>query len=377
MCTCRPCYLLFTHDDADARLSRGARSLPVLRDDPGAGLGRAGTARRHGVPVPELGSGTGRRLLPGSGGGDRIRALARTPGSGSCRPFRACRRSSPTSRRCWSTPGRAGRGLPRPDRHLLRAGRPSAHAVARVRRRAGRARALDEFFRASARRAGRRCRHDRARVRRPRRGPAGVRGRAAPALPDAGHARPAARWCTRSRCAASCGSNRSVGRTNPTSRRGWPTSSAPPDRYGSTLKPFLWTHATAMVQGFEGSARIRPSGRLHVRLRRQRAPSTSTRCAAETSRWCCCSAARSSPAVQTGFAVEQLSWSLEASYRLPVAVWHRPDGPLLPGQRLDPARPRHHRRARRATGLPRGLTSWDQAIAGCSDLPAPAEVQAS
>ena len=26
-----------------------------------------------------------------------------------------------------------------------------------------------------------------------------------------------------------------------------------PDRYGTTLKPFLWTHATAMVQGFEGA----------------------------------------------------------------------------------------------------------------------------
>ena len=56
---------------------------------------------------------------------------------------------------------------------------------------------------------------------------------------------------------------------------------------------------------------------------------------------------------ESGFAVEQLSWSLEASYRLPVSRLAPADGPLLPRQRLDPARPRHHRRPRPLPHRPR------------------------
>ena len=56
------------------------------------------------------------------------------------------------------------------------------------------------------------------------------------------------------------------------------------------------------------------------------------------SRSCCCSAARCSPAATAGFAVEPgARGTRRRRYRLPVAVWRRADGPLLPEQRLAPA----------------------------------------
>ena len=156
LCTCRPCYLLFTHDDADTRLPRGARSLPVLRDAAGTGLGRARAAGRHGLSVRQLRARPGRGLLSRARGRHRVGALACRPGSTLWRPFRACRRSSPTSRLCSCTPQDrpAGGSLPGPHRRLLRAGRPSAPALARFRRWPGRARpARRSSLRGSARKS--------------------------------------------------------------------------------------------------------------------------------------------------------------------------------------------------------------------------------
>jgi Family of unknown function (DUF6084) len=143
------------------------------------------------------------------------------------------------------------------------------------------------------------------------------------------------------------------------------------DRYTSTLKPFLWTHASAMVQGFEGSREfdlpvactydfdVSATKYLHalhggdVPLILLFSGTVFTRGA-------------------TGFSVEQLSWSLEASARLPVASWHRLMDLYFPGSgwiRLDRETITALARHRSA----RGLTSWEQTIA---DL-LPAEVSAS
>jgi hypothetical protein len=143
------------------------------------------------------------------------------------------------------------------------------------------------------------------------------------------------------------------------------------DRYSTTLKPFLWTHATAMVQGFEGSRDF----------------DLPVACTYDFD----VSATKYLPALRggdvplvllfsgtvftrgdTGFAVEQLSWSLEAPCRLPVASWHQLMDLYFPGSgwiRLDRetiAALARHRSSR-------GLTSWEQTIA---DL-LPAEVTAS
>jgi hypothetical protein len=143
------------------------------------------------------------------------------------------------------------------------------------------------------------------------------------------------------------------------------------DRYSSTLKPFLWTHATAMVQGFEGSREfdlpvactydfdVSATKYLHA-LGGGDVPLVLLFSGTVFTRG------------DTGFAVEQLSWSLEAQCRLPVASWHQLMDLYFPGSgwiRLDRetiAALARHRSSR-------GLTSWEQTI---GDL-IPAEVNAS
>jgi len=143
------------------------------------------------------------------------------------------------------------------------------------------------------------------------------------------------------------------------------------DRYANTLKPFLWTHATAMVQGFEGSREfdlpvactydfdVSATKYLHA-LRDGDVPLVLLFSGTVFTRGA------------TGFTVEQLSWSLEAQCRLPVASWHELMDLYFPGSgwiRLDResiAALARHRTAR-------GLTSWEQTVA---DL-LPTEVSAS
>ena len=108
LCACRPCYLLFTHDDADARLPGGARPLPVLPGPRCAGVGGARAAGRHRLPVPQLRPGPGGRVLPRSGRRDRVRAAARRVGRASSPRPRGWRPSSPTSRRSWCAPPASG-----------------------------------------------------------------------------------------------------------------------------------------------------------------------------------------------------------------------------------------------------------------------------
>lgn len=142
------------------------------------------------------------------------------------------------------------------------------------------------------------------------------------------------------------------------------------DRYTSTLKPFLWTHASTMVQGFEGSREfdlpvactydfeVSGTKYLHA-LRGGDVPLVLLFSGTVFTRG------------DTGFAVEQLSWSLEASCRLPVSSWHQLMDFYYPGSgwiRLD--RDTINALARHRSS--RGLTSWEQAIA---DL-LPAEVSA-
>lgn len=144
-----------------------------------------------------------------------------------------------------------------------------------------------------------------------------------------------------------------------------------PDRYGTTVKPFLWTHATAMVQGFTGSTEfdlpvactydfeVAGAKYLHA-LRGGDVPLVLLFSGTVFTRG------------TTGFAVEQLSWSLEAPCRLPVAAWQSLMAGYFPGGgwiRLDRAAIDALARYRST----RGLTSWEAAI----DALLPAEVAAS
>jgi hypothetical protein len=132
------------------------------------------------------------------------------------------------------------------------------------------------------------------------------------------------------------------------------------ERYTTTLKPFLWTHATAMVQGFTGSAdfdlpvactydfEVSGSKYLHA-LRGGEVPLNLLFSGTVFTRGL------------KGFAAEQLSWSLEAPTRLPVSTWRALMDQCFPGSawiRLD----REAASALSRFRAERGLTSWEQVV---------------
>ncbi len=145
------------------------------------------------------------------------------------------------------------------------------------------------------------------------------------------------------------------------------------ERYGTTLKPFLWTHATAMVQGFQGASEfdlpvactydfeVSATKYLHA-LRGGDVPLLLLFSGTVFTRG------------STGFAVEQLSWSLEAPCRLPISAWRQLMDLYFPGSgwiRLE----RDTIDALTRYKSARGLTSWEQALTAL--LPAADSVRAS
>ena len=349
MCTCRPCYLLFTHDDATLAyraVPDRYLSFPDLRCP---GLGRPGDPGRHGLLLHQLRAGAGRRVLSRAGGRDRVGAAAGRPGTSrrGRHPALATLKPDVEALLVRAVDQRVEAFLVPIDvcyelvGHLRMLWR-GFDGGQDVRRR------LDEFFATSgrvARRAAVRCCRDRrsrsrcstcARSSTPRR---------RTCCSGCGSRSPAAPSCTRSRCAPSCGSSRSAGPTTPPSRTGLADLFGTPDRYASTLKPFLWTHATAMVQGFEGAREfdlpvactydfdVSATKYLHA-LRGGDVPLVLLFSGTVFTRGADRLRGRAALLV-TGGAVPAAG-----------GVLARADGSLLPGQRLDPAGPRDHRRAR-------------------------------
>ena len=313
------------HDDAALRLPGGARPLPVLpRPRLGAGaVGRAADPGRRRVLLPQLRARPGRSRSTRARPGRPSPSCRSAPGTSSSRPTRRSPRCGPTSRRCWSARRTTSRSrLPGADRRLLRAGRAAA-ARCGAASTAGRTapRALDAFFADVAAQppapAGGRVMTELAFAVARRRARA-VRRRAAPAVPAAGRARPAAQRCTRSRCAARCGSSRSAGRYDDAEQDGPGRPVRRPRSGGaSTLKPFLWTHAVAMVPGFTGSTEVDlpVACTYDFEVGGDEVPARAARRRGAAA--CCCSAARCSPAATPASRVEQVPWDLRGA--LPAA----------------------------------------------------------
>jgi hypothetical protein len=134
----------------------------------------------------------------------------------------------------------------------------------------------------------------------------------------------------------------------------------PRARWKDTLRAFLWTFATTMVQGFSGAQEfdlaipctydleVTGSKYLHA----QRVADVPIRMLFGGTVF-----SRGT----TGFAVEQVPWNLEATYALPVAVWSELMDHFFPGcgwLRLD-------RESMAALGRfkgAHGLISWDEVI---------------
>ena len=352
MCTCRACYLLFTAEDAELRyraVPDRYLSFPDFALAPG---------QWDDLEIPVglafffLNSVLGRTVgfYPGPAGRRPSPSCRWAPGSRSSRPTRlraaaarrrgADRAASPTrdapARRCFLVPIDA----------LLRAGRPAAPGLARVRRRAG---GPGADRRISSRRSPRAP----APLRRSRRGrEADVTELRFTVLDIAAEPYAVApNLLARLRIEETTGEPvhalalRAQVRIEP-QRRGYDDDEEAGlldlfgrrERWADTLKPFLWMHTAAMVPGLHRRHRGRPAAAVHLRLRGDRARSTCRRCATARSRWCCCSAAPCSPAAPPASPSTQIPWDAEATYRLPVAVWRDVMDRYFPGSqwlRLD------------------------------------------
>ena len=132
-------------------------------------------------------------------------------------------------------------------------------------------------------------------------------------------------------------------------------------RWRDTLRPFPWMHCAAMVQGFTGSDRGRPADAVHLRLRGDAGRSTCTRVRDGFIPLLLLFSGTVFTRGTSGFAVEQVGWDCEASYQLPVAVWHQVVELNFPGTgwlRLD----RDVLRALARYQAAHGLTGWDETI---------------
>ena len=134
-----------------------------------------------------------------------------------------------------------------------------------------------------------------------------------------------------------------------------------PGRWGETVKPFLWTHATAMVPGFQGSTEIE----LPMTVTYDFEVAASKYLNALTD--------GAVPLVflfsgtlftrgSTGFAVTQIPWHHDAAYRMPVQVWRDVMDQYFPGGgwlRLD----RETIAALQQFKSRRAYLGWDEAMA--------------
>ncbi len=134
----------------------------------------------------------------------------------------------------------------------------------------------------------------------------------------------------------------------------------PPERYGDTLRPLLWTHVSALVVGFSGETDVE----LHIPC--------SYDFAIAAHKYLTALADGEIPLIllfsgtvfvdgAQGVASEFVSWSCEARYRLPVSVWRATMDAHFPNEawiRMSRAAFEELDRYRVA----HGLRTWDAAL---------------
>jgi hypothetical protein len=134
----------------------------------------------------------------------------------------------------------------------------------------------------------------------------------------------------------------------------------PRERWSNTLRPFLWTHCTTLVQGFSGSTEVD----LPVACTYDFEVSASKYLQSLDSGAVALTLLFSGTVFtrgSNGFQVEQVSWDASASYQLPVAVWrelmdqHFPNSAWL---RLD----RDTFAALHRFKAAHGLLGWDETL---------------
>ena len=133
-----------------------------------------------------------------------------------------------------------------------------------------------------------------------------------------------------------------------------------PSQWGDSLRPFLWTHTSTVVPGFVGSTLVElplvctydfdvAGAKYLASLADGEIPLVLLFSGTVFSRG------------PTGLSVEPIPWDLEASYRMPVAVWREAMDTYFPNSawlRVDRLTFEELQRFRVSHGLP----TWDLAI---------------
>jgi len=133
-----------------------------------------------------------------------------------------------------------------------------------------------------------------------------------------------------------------------------------PPRWGETLKTILWTHASVMVPGFEGSREVDlpvactydfelTAAKYFHALDEDEIPLLLLFSGTVFTRG------------QTGFSVEPVPWEKEAPFRLPVRVWRDLMDLYFPGSAWIRLRRESFDALHRFKGR-RALATWDDAV---------------
>jgi hypothetical protein len=131
-------------------------------------------------------------------------------------------------------------------------------------------------------------------------------------------------------------------------------------RWGDSLRPFLWTHVSTMIAGFQGTTEVDLPIECTYDFEVAGAKYLHALSGGEIPLLLLFSGTLFTRG-QSGFTAEPLSWALEASYRMPVRVWRDVMDQYFPNSAW--------LRVRRDTldGLQRfkvsrALPTWDQAL---------------
>jgi hypothetical protein len=131
-------------------------------------------------------------------------------------------------------------------------------------------------------------------------------------------------------------------------------------RWGDTLRPFLWAHVSTTVPGFTGAAEFDLAVPCTYDFEVAAAKYLHALVGGEIPLLVLFSGTVFTPG-ERGFSAEPISWDLEASYRLPVAIWRQVMDKYFPNSGwVRVSRDTLDRLQRFKTG--RALPTWDQAF---------------
>lgn len=134
-----------------------------------------------------------------------------------------------------------------------------------------------------------------------------------------------------------------------------------PGRWGETVKPFLWTHASLMVPGFQGATTAELPMTCTYDFEVTAAKYFAALDEGEIPLLFLFSGTVFT-AGGAGFQVERVPWEKEAAFRLPVALWREVMDLYFPGSAWLRLRRESLDALQRFKAL-RALPTWDEAVA--------------